>query len=378
MYCCGPRSYPEGFNPVPSQYDQSRFREQTEVINKTYINLQKLPSGYHARPVVRAVVVAALIVGICVAVMALNGSLTTFPQNFTTWIQNLNWMHVGIGVSVFVVLSIGAGLVIRRVKSLESVLTNSGIGKLSGDSHWQEAYYVREDDESYYTGYIDTSTLDENGNGEALFYGNKEVAEHYWISTLVGATTPVHAAAAMAYHIVRLVAIPFYILGSMAREAYTGQKIYEDQRFFEWSDIPKQMGFSVKQIVKAPFYATAQFYAALYSYVDPLNGRKLGSLIEKDWNNGVERSDGFWSVQGPQSPDWRPEGGGGPDRLGQIGFYAAGCWTAMARVHFENGVPLGSVSMRKALHPEKGCNYHVTTVATLKEQHNAAVAQLQG
>ncbi|MCC5831798.1 MAG: hypothetical protein JJU12_02000 [Chlamydiales bacterium] len=376
MYCCGPRPYPEGFLPVP-EFDKSNFEELTKEINSVYNDLQKLPSRYHSSPVIRAVVVAALIVGIAAGLMGLNGSLAAFPQNFASSIQNLNWNYVGIGAGVCGFLSIGAGVVIRRVKSLDNPLTNSGIGKLSGDSHWQEAYYKQgEDNGFYYPGYIDTSTLNEEGRGEALFYGKKTLFEHYYVSSIVGATTPLHATAAIAYHLVRLVAIPFYILGSMAREAFRDEPIYKDQRRFKLSDIPTQMEFSVKQIVKAPFYATAEFYAALYSFIDPLNGRKLGALIEKDWNNGIDRSDGFWSVNGPQSRDWRPEGGGGPEKLGQNGFYAAGCWTAMARVHFAKIVE--GESMTRALHPEKGLIYHFTTIGTLKERHNAAVAQLKG
>jgi len=378
MYCCF-GSRPTGFNPVPeiSASVATRFHEQTQEINDVQKDLQKLPMKYRSCPAIRAVVVAALIVGICVAVVALNGQLTTFPQNFTAWIQNLNWGYVGIGFAGFVVLSVGAGFVIKRVKSLQNEITGSELGKVSGSDHWQEAYYIREnDDRFYYSGYIDTSTLDAEGNGTAFFYGNKNIAEHYYISSFIAATAPAHAATAIVYNIVRLVWIPFYILGSMAREAWNGEAIYPDQRPFEITDIPKQWWFSVKQIVKAPFYATAQLYAALYSYIDPLNGRKLGAAIERDWNNGIERSDGFWSVRGPQSSDWRLEGGGGPEKLGQNGFYAAGCWTPMGVVRFEEGQIVGGESMSKALHPEKGRNYHITTSDILRARHNAIVAQI--
>ncbi len=375
MNLCCIRSYPEGFNSIPPMEESDRFQDRTQEIRRVQADLQKLPFHYHSKPVLRMTVIAVLVVGISVALMAMNGSLSAFPQNFTAWFQNLNWTYVGIGAGAFVVLSIGAGVVIRRVKSLHNPLTNTGIGKLSGDAHFQEAYYMRKDDcNFYFGGYVDTSTLDASGSGQALFYGKKIFLEHYYVSLVVAATTPAHAAASIAYHIVRLVAIPFYILGSLAREAYRDRPIYEEQRRFELGDISKQMFLSLKQIVKAPFYAAAQFYAALYSFIDPLNGRKLGAAIEKDWNNGVDRSDGYWSVRGPQSSSWLPEGGGGPDKLGKNGFYAAGCWTPMARVQFENGKIVGCESMTRALHPERGREYTITTIDTLRERHNAAVA----
>lgn len=287
---------------------------------------QQLPSKYTACPFGRAAVIGILIVGVVVALFAMRGDFSMFPQIAFNWLQNLNWTYLGIGFASFFVLSIGAGVVIRRL------VHRQDLGDFSGSAHWEPAYYVREDrPQNYYAGYLDTSTP-----GEALFYGDKECLEHYVISSVVATLALPHAVASMAYHIVRIVTIPFYILGCMAFQIE-----FEGDGRFTFSDIPKQLWFSIQQIVKAPFYGMAHIYAMLYSFLDPLNGRKLGALIEKEWNGDIERHEGFWSVRGPQGI-WRFEGGGGPNGLGRNGFYVAGCHTPMARINDQGNMTSAS------------------------------------
>ena len=219
MYCCfGPRPYPKGF-------EQKNLDRSASEVRRVYANLQKLPPQYQSRTAGRIIVVAALFFGVVCAVMAANGLLTASPQDVSIWLQNVNWIPVGIGAGAFVVLSIGAGIVIHRVKSLPNELTKSGIGNISGHTHWEEAYYTLDDDYTRYDdhvpfhpGYIDTSTLDENRTGTALFYTEKGFLKNNLISIMIAGTSPLRAAAVIAYHVARLVVIPFYILGCLARD----------------------------------------------------------------------------------------------------------------------------------------------------------------
>lgn len=231
-----------------------------------------------------------------------------------------------IGI-VYAILFVGAGFVIRRV-------ANKKIGLLRGNDHWKSAFYINNG--FNIRAYVDISTLDANGSGKAFFYSYKSKMQHYLVSSIITACTTMHAASSVVYNTIRTIVIPFYIMSCLTIEAGRERPLFEGQRFFKWSDIPKEMAKSVLRAVKAPFYATAEIFAALYSLVDPLNGRKLGAAIELDWNEGVPRPEGWWSIHGPQK-DWKLEGGGGPEKLGRNGFYFAGCWTPMGIVHYKEG-----------------------------------------
>ncbi len=80
---------------------------------------------------------------------------------------------------------------------------------------------------------------------------------------------------------------------------------------FTVTDIFKQMGLSLLRAIQAPFYGIAMFFAALYAIIDPMNGIKLGSAIESDWNDRLPmRNSGVWMVAGAAFEDWEWEGGG--------------------------------------------------------------------
>ncbi len=299
---------------------------------------QREPVKYHAYPALRGLAVTAAIVGIAVAILASNGQLATFPQTAMNWFSNLNMHHVVMGLTGAAILSCGAGIVINRAVHKE------GVGALSGSDHWVSAYYSVQGRRGGAPGYIDTSRLDATQSGEALYYGYKPMLAHYYVSLVVAALTPLHIVASVAYNVLRAAIIPFYIMGCMAIEKFRGGALFANQRAFEWNDIPKQIDASIRRAVKAPFYGVAQMFAGVFSFIDPLNGRKLGAEIELAWNEGVTRSEGWWSIAGPQSL-WRFEGGGGPETLGRNGFYAAGCWTPMARVTYVNGAITGATGM---------------------------------
>ncbi len=350
MYFCIKRPLPADFGN-PSEDIQNRFH--------------KLPFQYRPCSVLRVTALALLVIGITVAVLASNGQLTAFPGQVAHWLQNLNWTYVGAGFAGFVVLSIGAAVVIRRAFSLQNRITNQDIGNLTGGAHWVSASIKKNENAISFPGYVDTSTLDASQSGKAFFYIQKEVSNEYGVAVMMFALTPLHVGAAMSYNVARAVLIPFYILGCLSIEACLGRALFKEQRRFKWSDISNEIEASLARIVKAPFYGTALMYASLYVLVDPLNGRKLGTQIESDWNEGLTRSEGFWSVGGPQAL-WRPEGGGGPEKLGQNGFFAAGCWAPLAVVTYQNGKIVETTSLSKAIDPTKGHDYILTTESILR------------
>ncbi len=95
---------------------------------------------------------------------------------------------------------------------------------------------------------------------------------------------PIYISAVIIYNSLRLLIMPFYILAQIVRERNLENGLYPAERKFSFSDIPKQMALSIGRIIIAPFYGIAMLFASIYSWIDPLNGIKLGSAIEHDWN----------------------------------------------------------------------------------------------
>lgn len=49
-----------------------------------------------------------------------------------------------------------------------------------------------------------------------------------------------------------------------------------------------EIGRSLKNIVRAPLYALGILFAAIYTFIDPYNGRKILSYLERRWNHNIE------------------------------------------------------------------------------------------
>lgn len=376
MACCSfSPGLPEGWSQVPSIPEDKRLATATLSGDiQTNISFRKgMPAEYHANVGVRILVIALLVLGIWAGVMALQGTLASFPQNFVRFFQNVNWNQAGIVLGAFTVLTVGAAILIYKVKHQQDPHTGKDSGGFTGDATWISAIYHSLKHEVC-AGYIDTATLNAEGDGHAFMYVLKDEQNHYTVSATVFAMTPVHMVAAVAYNVIRTAVIPFYILGCLVYESCTGNEIEKD-RPFTLTDIPLEMAKSIWRIVKAPFYAVAFMYAALYSLIDPLNGRKLGSYLERDWNEGVTRAEGYWSLGGPQ-PLWHWEGSGTPSGLGKNGFYLAGCWQPIARVKYDKGV-MTAESLSHAVDPSKGQIYAIYDPAFTAKQHKQKVAELQ-
>lgn len=375
MACCFPRERPEEFPftdfPV-TEGNRNRVEELTGQIKEVRDQHALLPPVYKGACLLRVVMIALVVIGITVGIMALNGTLHTLPQTF----QNINWTYAGIGLGGFAILTVGAAVIIHRVQHQIDPITQQKIGKLTGDDHWVAAHYQRDDMAGCFQGYIDTSTLDEEKSGVAYMYAYKDEQNHMGVSVNVTIFTPLHMVLAIVYNALRIVVIPFFILGCMLVEKASGTKIDPTDRAYRLSDIPIEIGKSIWRIVKAPFYALAFIFAAIYSLFDPMNGRKLGSYIERDWNEGVTRAEGFWSVRGPQ-PLWTCEGGRNPSGLGRNGFYLAGCWQPMAVVYYDKGNITQCTSLSRALKSNKGKPYTILTHDLLTEKHAALIHDLE-
>jgi len=366
------KNLPIGFNALPERAELPKFKNLTKTIsNNLHLN-GLIDPDYQSHIVARSIVVAALIAGVvALAILALEAPL------ISTLIQSVSWVNIGIGIGSFALLATGAGFVIHRVCHLKDKLIKVP-GSFHGDSGWHSALLERGDHR--YRALIDTSTLEE-GSGKAFVYAYKSIDEHYNVSFVVTIVTPIHLLSSLAYSVARLAVVPLYILGCLCIEKVKGSPLFSEnsahsiERAFTLWDIPDQMGKTGLRILKAPFYATALIFAALYSFIDPLNGRKLGAGIERDWNEGLSRAQGFGIATGPQ-PLFKPEGGGNPSDLGQNVVYLAACWQPIAMASYKKGLIERVVSLTRAVNSSKGHEYILYTHEDCRQKHNALVAQM--
>jgi hypothetical protein len=379
MGCCS-SEFPQGFKTVPEFLVTAKNREAVEDLTKKialeFGHYYALPGTYQANVALRASVIALLVIGMTVGLMALNGALTTFPQTVFEF-MNANWQIVAASAAAFVVLSIGSAAVIHKTLNNKDKITGHDIGKLSGDQHWISAIYTRDDyEDASFAGYIDLSTLNEEKSGTAFMYAHKDEQNHIGVSLVVTLFTSLHMIGAIAYNAIRIAIIPFYILVCMAIEKAQGQALNSTDRPFQLSDISNEIGKSSVRIIKAPFYAFAIMVAALYSFFDPLNGRKLGSYLEREWNEQVTRAEGFWSVRGPQSL-WHFEGGGAPTHLGKNGFYLAGCWQPIAVIYYDKKKIVEAASLARAVDPKQGKIYTILMKGDILAKQHCLVDALR-
>ncbi len=378
MLCCHP-IWPNQWTP-PDEVPPGKVNQVSDLTGQIETNRRlywQLPSEYHARPIVRVIASIVVIVGFAIMLMALNHTLSSFPQNCAHFFQH-NWGYVVGGIVLLVPLTGGAMMVIRHVIHKQDYrITEQGIGKLTGDDHWVAAMYTTKDNGGM-PGYIDTSTVDGNGDGKAFFYAHKQEMDHYQVCLAVIAFTPVHVVGAIAYNILRLFIMPLYIGGCIIRDLFRDppKNDKEAKLRFRATDIIHEGKRSLSQMASAIFYGWGIILAALYAFADPLNGRKLGAYLEWEWNQGVTRAEGYWSVGGPQDL-FEFEGSGVRGRLGRTGFFIAGCWQPMGVVEIRNHkIVSEGTSLSRAVNPKEGSEYTFHTAKKLTANHSEYIKDL--
>jgi hypothetical protein len=214
-------------------------------------------------------------------------------------------------------------------------------GKFWGQKHISYITTISLTSESIiFHGLLDLSTLDETGTGVLYQYIPKDNLENVKWSRLFNSHDwtlfkgffgiPLRIAGPIIYNVFRAVAAPFYVLGCLAKEGFTGKQLYKNERFFRWSDIPKQFALSLRNIVRAPFYGIALYAALLSAIVNPIGGRKLGGQIELAWNDGLHFETGI-DASG-LNKFTKYEGGGGPESLNKMPCYLFACFQPTAEI----------------------------------------------
>lgn len=202
-----------------------------------------------------------------------------FNSHFLTHIFS-SWKGIG-GTLIFTVLAMGGGIVINKIVS------DPKNGAFTGQPHWQSVCFDNASDPSGYgQAYLDTSELDEDGNGTAPVYVKKQPLENEVISLLTSITAPLHAACSIINYVGRLLYQPVKIA--------TGSALKWEG--YSFKQILPEMGRSLWGIIRAPFYAVALMMATLYAWVDPRNGLKLASKVELYRNNHISIQESFFPL----------------------------------------------------------------------------------
>jgi hypothetical protein len=351
-----------------------------------YCDLQNiaLPYGQQITPCqkgVALVVVALSIMGVAAYILLVSNHLTTFPQDLLNLFHTVNPLSFAIGGGITLLLVTGAAIVMHRARTGREKLLKTDLsqetpkrGAIRNMEKHLETGLIKCDawkQQESNVCYIDLSTLDEQRkNGKAYLYGIKDCGNHYSVSTIVTFVgTPPYLIAVIAYYLIRAVIAPFYVLVQLLREKILKRDLFPEERPFKLSDIGREFIRSIRGIALAPFYALAYFFAALYSNLNPMGGRKLASAIERDWDEGVTLAEGYWSVQG-QKTHWHFEGGGGPKGLGRNGFYLAGCWQPFGIAEFKDGEIINAYRLEATVDSKGEKPYHIQTRTSLETQVN--------
>lgn len=297
-------------------------------------------TAYEPAYVFRIGVTVLVVAALAVMVLAQTGALCHFTQSMQSLFQStvVVWKPIALSVAAVVVIT-GTAIVIHRARK------NLASGKIFGRSHWKTCYVsTSSEGQRIRKAHLDMSFV-KNGNGRARLY-TKEIGQATQTGLLAALSMPLYTITVMLYHLGRLIAAPVYILCNLHK--------------FSLLDIPKEMLRSLWCILKAPFYGLALFCAALYATLDPLNGIKLGSAIEYEWNDHVPmRDEGIWMMGGKIFKNWKWENGKGSQAMGRNGFYFAGSWLPEAEVVFQDSAIIRVEGV-------EGASYDLTTQIAIK------------
>ncbi|AFS28057.1 hypothetical protein [Chlamydia psittaci] len=328
------RLAPVGPNHFPDETDwKNVFESKIMKSSRSHLELEK----YQANRQTRVAVIALSVLVTLVLLAMLLGTLQI--QAFV-----MTWVAVVVAVAVPTILLTGGMYVLYRISRKVDVLAGSVI-KPFGNRVWAPMplchYYKPKAEEKeriqerIQETHIDLSTLDKNGSGVALVYFYPDGID-YRIPTFVFPliAAPFVVLIKMVYNLIRFIVIPFYILLQMVIQCVSKTDISKEDRFI-FKDIVREMARSLVNLVKAPFYGTASMMAVFYGLLNPLGGRVAYSCIERDWNNDVIRSRGVWLAV-PQH-NFKFEGGGTRQGLGQFSYYLIGCFQPIGMFLFREG-----------------------------------------
>ncbi|NGX55319.1 MAG: hypothetical protein KR126chlam2_00952 [Chlamydiae bacterium] len=138
---------------------------------------------------------------------------------------------------------------------------------------------------------IDTSVLKE-GVTNAPVYSKEPYFVLLQKAVLSIITTPFYLVGTIAYYLLRIVPVSIFIFGAALTERIKWGS--PDSRKYHFVEIPKEMGYSLWQIVISPYYALGYLSGLLISIVLPMSGWKIATSFERKWSGDVPKSQAYW------------------------------------------------------------------------------------
>lgn len=241
-----------------------------------------------------------------------------------------NGLALGLALSVPFILGIGGLLIFLRAAYRRDVFTHRPLGINPGRPisvsnigvNIQSPSTDCEFKVSRFLWYLDSSGLDENGNGivGAYICPSGERADRFSVVFSVTVLMPFFVLGVMVYNLFRSLIIPFYIFYKMIQER---KSTIEDK--FRLIDVPREILRSLFNVVKSPFYGIGMIFSLFYSLIEPYSGRILTGAIERDWNDDVSCDRGYIFCDYQSLHRWQWEGGGKRSLLGQNATYLMEC-----------------------------------------------------
>ncbi|MBS0623747.1 MAG: hypothetical protein JSS62_03910 [Verrucomicrobia bacterium] len=267
------------------------------ILNKSLVDTYLPPPIKTCIPL-RALVTVVALGALATFGLYCSGHLFSLPQDFVHMFSN--WKAI-------VALSSVASALVVSSTILARIILNSKNGKFSGSEHLKPAigWYTQKSEGSEekqivkWTGYTDISSQVEIKDSHNIAHPTHRVfltkapVENEMIAVMGSTITPAVAAGSMAFHAASIALLPLYRAAVYLYESCT-QPV---QRTYTLIDIPKAVISSIWGVVRSPFYMLALMMSAVYACIDPVNGRKLGSLVELQWNQGQPLHQSVWSAQ---------------------------------------------------------------------------------
>ncbi|NGX53737.1 MAG: hypothetical protein K1000chlam4_00454 [Chlamydiae bacterium] len=105
-------------------------------------------------------------------------------------------------------------------------------------------------------------------------------------------TTPFYLVGTIGYYLLRIVPVSIFIFGAALKER--NGKVDKSDRKHHFVDIPKEVGYSLWQVVISPYYALGYLSGLLISIVLPMSGWKMATSFERKWSDDVPKSKAYW------------------------------------------------------------------------------------
>ncbi|AHK63173.1 hypothetical protein [Chlamydia avium] len=307
------------------------FHVMPSLSSSSYVNIERYQPSYLRR-----------IACIAMTVMITLVLLATLIATLNLHVFNITGISIVVAVLVPIILLCGGMCVLYRISKKVDILSGTVINPF-GKRSWAPmplSFFANKSSGMIHmmdrNGYVDLSTLDSSNSGIALVYYYPESVDArvpMFLFPLLAA--PFVVICKMCYNLIRFLVVPFYILFQMLMQSLTNNSTLSECDKFRFKDISREMGRSLANILRAPFYGSASMITVFYGLLNPLSGRLAYSCLERDWNDDVIRSRSIWLICPERN--FRFEGGGTRLGLGQFGYYLMGCFQPCALLCFKDG-----------------------------------------